>query len=185
MLKKAIAIAALATAAVFAMPAAANADYVPDENISVTGDPVPGGTVSAGFAAGSFTPGEPLSIAITGEPTPSLAALGVFTGTLNTSGIANGSGGATVDFVLPLNATGAYTVVVTGDLSGNVGIASVSVVPADSGPGTTPGTGPDGLVNTGSTLSAMVIWGGIGALLVGTALVVALTVRRNRAHVDA
>jgi len=181
MLKKALAIAALATAAVFAMPAAANADYVPDANIIVTGDITPGGVVTVSFTDGSFTPGETINFAITGEPTPTLGALGAFTGTLNTTGSADGNGATSINFVLPSNATGAYTVIATGVLSGDVGIATVSVTPADSGPG----TGPDGLVNTGSTLPAMVIWGGIGALLVGTALVVALTVRRNRAQINA
>ena len=183
MLKKALAIAALATAAVFAMPAAANADYVPEANIIVTGSVTPGGTVTVSFTAGSFTPGEPISFAISGSPDAGLGALGAVAGTVTTSGTADSSGATAVDFVLPSNAAGTYTVVATGALSGNIGIASVSVTPADAGPGTN--TGPDGLVNTGSTLPAMVIWGSIGALLVGTALVVALTVRRNRSHVDA
>lgn len=183
MLKKAIAIAALATAAVFAMPAAANADYVPDANIIVTGEIVPGGVVTTSFTDGSFTPGETINFAITGEPTPTLGALGLVSGTLNTTGSADANGATSINFVLPSNATGAYTVIATGALSGDIGIATVSVTPADAGPGTD--TGPDGLVNTGSTLPAMVIWGSIGALLVGTALVVALTVRRNRARVDA
>jgi len=181
MLKKALAIAALATAAVFALPAAANAAYVPDSNIIVTGSFTPGGTVTVSFTNGSFTPGEPVAFTITGEPEPTLATLGAVMGTLETTGTADGSGAVAVQFVLPSNAQGTYTITAEGLVSGNIGIAAITVTPADSG-GT---TGPDGLVNTGSEVSALVIWSAIGTLLVGTALVMALQVRRNRTRVDA
>ncbi|NYF11681.1 hypothetical protein HDC94_002837 [Leifsonia sp. AK011] len=163
------------------MPAAANADYVPESNIIVTGSFVPGGVVTVTFTDGSFFPGEPVTFTITGEPTPSLAALGSQMGTLETTGTADAAGAVAVQFVLPSNAQGTYTVTAVGEVSGNIGSAAITVTPADSG-GT---TGPGGLVNTGSELSALVIWGAIGALLVGTALVMALQVRRNRAHTHA
>jgi len=182
MFKKALAIGALALVSLFALPAAANAAYVPAGNIVVTGDTSPGGTVTVTFTDGSFAGGELVEAVVEGDPTASFAALGFVAGTVSTTATANGAGAVSFTYVLPSNANGSYTLTATGlGASGNVGVATITVTPADSG-GT---TGPGGLVNTGSELSALVIWGAIGALLVGTALVMALQVRRNRAHTHA
>lgn len=176
MFKKAIATAAIALVAVFAAPLAAYAAYVPEGNITVAGETVPGGTVTVSFSDGSFNPGEPISSSISGEPTPSLGALGVHAGTITTEGTATSGGAVSFSFVIPSNGAGTYTLTATGLDSGNVGSASVSVTPGDSG--------PDGLVNTGSTLPAMLIWGAVGALLLGTASLAVLTVSRRK-KVDA
>ncbi|MDH6181883.1 hypothetical protein M2152_002065 [Microbacteriaceae bacterium SG_E_30_P1] len=174
MFKKAAAAAAIALIALFAAPAAAHADYVPEGNISVSGSTAPGGTVIVTFSAGSFFPGEPISFTVTGEPTPSLATLGIFTGTVSGDGNAGGDGSFQASFVIPTNGTGVYTFTATGLESGNVGSASITVTPADAGGGT-----DSGLVNTGSTVSALVIWGAVGMLLIGTATVAAITVARR------
>ncbi len=183
MFKKVLAIGALAIVSVLALPAAANAAYVPAGNIIVTGDTSPGGTVTVTFTDGSFAGGELVEAVVEGDPTASFAALGFVAGTDSTTATANDAGAVSFTYVLPSNANGSYTLTATGlGASGNVGIATITVTPPDNGGGT---TGPGGLVNTGSELSALVIWGAIGALLVGTALVAALQIRRNRAHINA
>lgn len=182
MFKKGLAIGALALVSIFALPAAANAAYVPAGNIIVTGDTSPGGAVTVTFTDGSFAGGELVQAEVEGDPTANFAALGFVGGVDTTTATANDAGAVSFTYILPSNASGSYTLTATGlGASGNVGVATITVTPADSG-GT---TGPGGLVNTGSELSALVIWCAIGALLIGTALVTALQVRRNRAHTHA
>ncbi|TFD49811.1 sortase [Cryobacterium frigoriphilum] len=180
MARKTFAVIALAILAVFAVPAAANAaGYVPAGNVSVSGDAVPGGTVTVTFAAGSFTPGEDVSFACTGSGTATLSAFKAATVTLVKT--ASAAGAASVNVTLPANATGTYTVTATGLSSGTVGTAAITVTAIDAGTGAVNNTG-GGLASTGYDAPVLLIWGAGGALLLGIALVVVLTmVRRQRA----
>jgi hypothetical protein len=194
MFKKSLAAVALAVLAVLAVPAAANAaGYVPVGNISVSGPVVPGGTVSVGFADGSFTPGESVSFTLTGENAAG-ATLATFKAVVDSQSLvktASGTGAVSLDVTLPTNASGTYTVTATGLTSGTVGTASLTVATADgAATGSNSGTGagtdaaPGGLASTGYSAPMLVIWGSAGALLLGVALVVVMgIVRRQRATV--
>jgi hypothetical protein len=192
MFKKSLAAVALAVLAVFAVPAAANAaGYVPVGNISVSGAVVPGGTVTVGFADGSFTPGESVSFTLTGENAAG-ATLATFKAVVDSQSLvktASDTGAVSLDVTLPTNASGTYTVTATGLTSGTVGTASLTVATADgAATGSNSGTGTDaatgGLASTGYSAPMLVIWGSAGALLLGVALVVVMgIVRRQRATV--
>jgi hypothetical protein len=188
MFKKSFAAIALAVLAVIAVPTAANAaGYVPVGNVSVSGAVVPGGTVEVGFAAGSFTPGESVSFTLTGENATG-ATLATFKSVVNSQSLvktATDTGAAALAVTLPSDASGTYTVTATGLTSGTVGTASLTVASADGAAGT--GTGTDassgGLASTGYDAPMLAIWAAAGALLLGVALMVALTVvRRQRAN---
>jgi hypothetical protein len=188
MFKKSFAAVALAVLAVLAVPAAANAaGYVPVGNVAVSGAVVAGGTVEVGFAAGSFTPGESVSFALTGENAAE-ATLATFKGVVNSQSLvksAAGSGSVGLAVTLPANASGSYTTTATGLTSGTVGTASLNIASADGATGT--GTGVDssngGLASTGYDAPMLAIWAAAGALMLGLALMVALTVvRRQRAN---
>ena len=173
MARKVFAVIALAVLAVFAVPAAATAaGYVPGGSIIVSGDVEAGGTVTVTFTDGSFEPGEDVSIACTGSGSATLSAFKAATVTLVKTASATGS--VSVDVTLPADATGTYTVTATGLSSGTVGTAALTVTAVDSGSG--------GLASTGYDAPVLLIWGAGGALLLGIALVVVLTiVRRQRA----
>lgn len=181
MARKTFAVIALAILAVFAVPAAANAaGYVPANNVSVSGEAVAGGTVTVTFAEGSFTPGEDVSFAVTGSGTATLSAFKAATVTLVKT--ASATGAASVNVTLPADATGTYTVTATGLTSGTVGTAAITVTAVDAGTGSANTGG--GLASTGYDAPVLLIWGAGGALLLGIALVVVLTiVRRQHATV--
>lgn len=174
MARNVFAMIALAILAVFAAPAAANAaGYVPVGNVVVSGDVVAGGTVTVAFADTSFTPGEDVSFACTGSGTATLSAVKAATTTLVKTASATGS--VSVNVTLPVDATGTYTLTATGLTSGTVGTAALTVSTADS-------SASGGLASTGFDAPMLLIWSAGGALLLGIALVVVLSmVRRQRA----
>jgi hypothetical protein len=103
MFKKIIAGAGIALVALFAAPAAAQAVYAPDESITVTGSPTPGGTVTVAIDA-AFTPGEDVSFTLTGENasgTYTITATGLESGVVGTAAItvvaADGAGNGSGD----------------------------------------------------------------------------------------
>ena len=170
MAKKTLAVIALAFLAIFAVPAAANAAaYVPTGNVSISGSSTAGSEQIVSFTDGSFTPGETVSFAVTGE--------GFATSTMTLTGTANAQGGVTFEFTLPADANGSYSITATGATSGNVGAATVTVAAADAG--TAVGT-DDGLASTGYEAPVLLIWGAAGALLLGIALVLALSIARRQ-----
>ena len=197
MLKKALAVLALAGMALFGTSTAANAaGYVPSGNVSVSGAAVPGGTVTVGFAAGSFSPNESVAISVSGDTAVTLSIVKAAVLTSITKQ-ASASGALSVNVTLPTNATGTYTLTATGLSSGNVGTASITTVPASGGTlantggstgtlantgGSEPGLANTGsLANTGATLPMLMIWIGAGALVLGGAIVGTLAfVRRQR-----
>ena len=183
MAKKTFAAIALAVLAVFAVPAAANAaGYVPEGNVTVSDSTVePGQTVTVGFSADSFTPGESVSFTLTGENAAG-ATLATVKAVVNSTSItktASATGAVSVAVTLPTNAVGSYTLTGTGLTSGSVGTATLSVVAADSATVVKAG----GLASTGYDAPMLAIWAAAGALLLGIALVTVLTVvRRQRAN---
>ena len=185
MIKKAFAVVALAALALFAVPTAATAaGYVAADNITVSGSATPGSEQTVDFADGSFNAGETVTFAVSGA--------GFATSTVTLTGTANAQGGITFKFTLPANASGSYSRTATGVTSGNVGSATITVVPADAGSaegtddglastGNAAGT-DDGLASTGYDAPVLLIWAAAGALLLGIALVLVLgVVRRQKA----
>ncbi|WP_422935383.1 hypothetical protein [Sinomonas sp. P47F7] len=182
MLKKALAVLSFALLALVAAPAAANAaGYVPSGNVTVSGNATPGGTVTVGFAAGSFAANETVSVSVNGDTAVTLSAVKAAVLTTFTKS-ASASGSFSVNVTLPSNATGTYTLTATGLTSGNVGTASITTVPASAGNASLANTsGGAALANTGATLPMLMIWIGAGALVLGVAIVGTLTfVRRQR-----
>lgn len=178
MFEKSLAAAALAVLAVFAVPAAANAaGYVPDSNVSVSGAVAPGGTVEVTFTEGSFTPGEEVSFALTGEhadgATLATFAAGVASQSLVTT--ATEDGAVALDVTLPTDVSGTFTTTATGLSSGTVGTVSLTGGAADAA------GSHSVLASTGYNTPMLTIWASAGALLLGVALVVVLgVVRRQR-----
>ncbi|WP_138416425.1 hypothetical protein [Sinomonas gamaensis] len=194
MLKKALAVLALAGLALFGTSTAANAaGYVPSGNVTVTGNAAPGGTVTVNFAAGSFSGNESVAVSVSGNTgvTLSVVKAAVLT-SFTKQAAANGS--LSVNVTFPTDASGTYTLTATGLTSGNVGTASITIVPAAGGTlantgGTAANTGTlantggsePALANTGATLPMLMIWIGAGALILGAAIIGTLAfVRRQR-----
>jgi len=175
---KMLAVAALAAGALLMGPTAAQAAYVPNDNISVNGLARAGAVLNVIFAPGSFT-GEDVSFAATGKGRAKLAVATVVE-TVTVVKEADASGAVSVDVTLPADASGTYTITATGLTSGTVGTAAITVAAADGGAA---GSG-DELADTGASDSSMLlIWGASGVLLLGVALVVVMTtVRRQRSN---
>jgi predicted aconitase with swiveling domain len=177
--KKSFAAILIAIAAVFAMPLAANAaGYVPAANVTVTDStPAPGQTVTVNFANGSYTggstSGEDVNVGVTGNGTATVAIVKAATVTITKAASATGS--LSVAVTLPANATGTYTLTATGVTSGNVGTAVLTVTAADAG----------GLAATGADFPFLMVWTAGGALLLGVALLLVLTVVRRQRAVSA
>jgi hypothetical protein len=173
--KKSFAAILIAIAAVFAMPLAANAaGYVPAANVTVSDStPAPGQTVNVNFANGSYNNGENVSVGVTGNGTATVAIVKAATVTITKAASATGS--LTVAVTLPANATGTYTLTATGVTSGNVGTAALTVTAADAG----------GLAATGADFPFLMVWTAGGALLLGVALLLVLTVVRRQRAVSA
>jgi len=184
MIKKALAAAALVVVAIFAVPTAAQAAYVPDSLITAPGAIAPGGTGTIGFGAGAFTPGESVSFTLTGENASgaTLASVVTAVSSTSTSKTASASGATSVSVTLPSNASGSYTLTATGASSGNIASVSLSAGTAGgSGTGTDTGTGTgSGLPNTGAMDPTLGIWAGGGLLALGAAFVIVLTVVRRQ-----
>jgi hypothetical protein len=182
MLKKALAVLAVAFVALVAAPSAANAAYVPSNNITVSGNATPGGTVTVNFAAGSFAPNETVSASVSGNTPVTLSAVKAAVVTSFTKQ-ASATGAVAFNVTLPTNASGTYTLTATGLTSGNVGTAAITVVPgangaglADTGSSTSTGAsmgnaGGAALAETGATLPMLMVWIGGGALVLGVAIV--------------
>jgi hypothetical protein len=166
--KKAFIAIFVAIAAVFAMPVAANAaGYVPASYITVTDStPAPGQTVNINFKAGAFQGLETARIAVTGNGSATVGV--VKAATVSTTKTVAADGSLSVAVTLPTDATGTYTVTVTGATSGNVGTATLTVAAAD------------GLAATGANFPFLLVWTAGGALLLGVALLVVLTVVRRQ-----
>jgi len=166
MFKKAIAVTALAVVAFVSVPMAA---FAYDENSTITtsdSTPTPGQAVTVSFNAGSFDNLEPVSLSVSGNGDPGIAALA---GTATVNKQASATGAVTAAVTIPTNGSGTYTVTAAGGTSGRILNAVLTVVAADSG-----------LAVTGSTFPVLWLWVGGGALALGIALVVVLAVSRRQ-----
>lgn len=179
MIKKVIAGLALAAAALFAAPAAAQA-YIPSGDITGPATVAAGG--SGTFSFNGFDPNESVSFTLTGEngagATLASAVAAVTSATVTKA--ADGSGAVSVTVTLPSNATGAYTLTGTGLSSGSIGTIVFSAGSSTGGSATGGSTG--GLPNTGASIPTLGLWAGGGLLALGAAFVIVLTiVRRQKA----
>ncbi|MBF4582930.1 sortase [Curtobacterium sp. VKM Ac-2865] len=180
-MKKLIAAVVLAGAALIATPAAANAaGYVPTSNVSVSGSSVAGGTTVINFGPGSFVGNETVNISVTGAGAVTLGALP--TTTVSKAYVASASGAVNPRITLPAGASGTYTLTATGATSGNVGTAAVTATPAAGAAAVGgAGSGTGSLAFTGGTISALALWVGGGAVVLGGGLLVVRgSVRRQR-----
>jgi hypothetical protein len=170
MFKKALVTGLLAILAVFAVPATANA-YETTDGSDVT--ILPGQAATLTFSG--FDANEP-----TTASAPDAVTLGVVKVITQFSRPANGDG--VVKYTASATQPGTYTITVTG-VSGKVAVGTLTVAPTDSAAGTGSGSGSDGaLPNTGLETPMLIIWGAGGALALGIALTVVLTiVRRQKA----
>lgn len=161
---------ALAAGAIFATPLAAAA-YPADDAARVSDAVVePGGTVTLTVADGTFAPGEPATITVTGENGAG-ARFGMVRAAISTAtyrdATTNGAGGLDpVRIAFPADARGAYTIAVF----------------TSSSPGDTVTVTVNGLSATGADFGPYLgIWVGGAALAVaGGAVAVATTVVRRR-----
>jgi hypothetical protein len=168
MARKLVAAALLALAAVFAIPAAANAaGYA-----TYTGEGP--GVVNAqrGLSvAMQFTDLPPqVPSTASADDNVTLSVLKATTASKPTDAA------GTVTYEAMAEEVGTYTVTVTA--GGEVATATLVVLPEDSAAGGSTG----GLPSTGYDFPVLLLWGGAGAVVLGVALVgVLATVRRNRA----
>lgn len=180
-IKKAAAVLAVSAAMLFAAPVAANAVtiYPPAGSITASASVItPGGSITFYFAAGMFTPGEDVTITLTGESANSATFAAIETKT-SEAGFRTALEDGSIDPVtvtVPSNASGTYTLAAFSSTS--AGDSITFSVSADS---------DDGLAVTGSDSGMLLsLWIGGGALLLaGGAFVAATSVRRQRAKAAA
>ena len=171
MVKKVLAVVALAILAIFAVPAPASAvGYVPGcaTTPTVTGSATPSGVVNVAFCAGTFFNSENVAWTVNG---PTATTLSVFKAVV-TGPFVNAAtpvGAASVNVTLPANAAGTYVVTAVGQTSAIVGTATFTVVVASAG-----------LAGTGYDAPMLLIWSAAGALLLGIGLVVVLSIVRRK-----
>lgn len=186
MFKKIIAAFALVFIAIFAGPVAAHAALYSPAPGTVSGDAVPGGTVTVSWEAGTFDGGEPVQVTVSGNGDVTVAVFKA--GTSSTTKTAAASGALSATIHLPSDASGTYTVTATGADSGKVGTAGFTVGGAGSGTGSDNGSGAagsgsdPGLADTGSTVSILAFWVGGGIVLLGAAFVAVRVVVRRQAR---
>lgn len=163
MTRKLVAAALLALAAVFAIPTVANAaGYTGDGPGAVAAEE--GEAVSLTFS--DLPPTTPSTASADDEVT--LSVLKASTASRPTS--ASGS----VTYSAMATEPGTYTITVTAGQT--VATATLTIAPRDAA------TGAGGLPGTGYDFPIALLWGGVGAVILGGALVAVLTtVRRNRA----
>ncbi|WP_442574744.1 cell wall protein [Microbacterium sp. F51-2R] len=178
-IRKTAAVAAIVAASALAMPVAAQAStiYPPSNACSVVPTVItPGATVTFNCSNGTFTPGEFVSVRVTGNTS---AKVGFIKFAVTSTGGTNASaqGAISVPISFPANANGGYNIEAFSETSAG-GVSSVSVKAAGSGAGSS----SDDLATTGGDSASLLgLWVGGGALvLTGGALAVAATVRRNR-----
>lgn len=177
MIKKVLAGMAIAAAALFVAPAAAQA-YIP------TGDITGPATIAAGgsgtFSFNGFDANESVSFTLTGEngAGASLASVVSAVSSANIVKAADASGAASVTVTLPSNATGAYTLTGTGGSSAAIG--SIVFSAGSSTGGSASGGSTGGLPNTGATIPTLGLWAGGGLLALGAAFVIVLTIVRRQ-----
>jgi hypothetical protein len=175
--------AVLVAVGIFVGPVAANAAYTPSTG-TVSGSLTPGSTDTISFPGGTFDPSDEVTFTISGA---GAVTVGMFkANTASGSVHADGSGGASDTITLPTDATGSYSITAAGVPSGRIGVATITIAgTGGSGSSSASGSGSagggSGLADTGSNISMLVIWAGVGAVGLGIAFIIVLTiVRRQR-----
>ncbi|QAY74709.1 hypothetical protein ET445_16570 [Agromyces protaetiae] len=162
MFRRILAAAAIAVAAVIAVPVAANAVGYTAQGPTVT--EAVGGSADLTFSG--FPANTPSTATAPDAVTLSVLKASTFSRPTD----ANGS----VTYTATASQPGTYTITVTA--GGVVATGTLTVLPADSEAG-----GDDGLSATGYDAPVLAIWIAGGALLLGAAIVVVVTsVRRSR-----
>lgn len=172
MLKKTFAAVVVAGALLFTGASAANADYTPDEDITVS-DTTP-------------APGQPFVITVINIPQPIATVTFTVTGPVGTS-LASVATATTASIDKPVTADRTSSVTVTSPNAGTVTVAAVGDDGTDLGTTTVTvaaaGAGDDDeLPSTGGTVPTAALWVGAGALGLGGLAVVAATARRRAAQ---
>lgn len=177
MFKKSLATAALAVIAVFAFAPAANAaDYVSDSAVTVTAPAQQGETARVTFDDAAFNAGESVTFTVTGSVGVQLAVVKAAVDTSLTKD-ASSTGSSSVTVAIPDDATGSFSL--TASAASATYTATLTVIAADA-------AGPvavdNGLASTGYNAPVLLIWGAVGILVLGVALVlVRISVRRQHA----
>jgi hypothetical protein len=182
MLKKSLAIFALAAVAFLAVPAPANAiaPYPPaGPCASVTGIPAPGATVTVDFHDGCFTPDEQYDVTVTGQGTVTLAAVNAATATIRNTATSTGAGSLQVTF--PQDANGSYVVNAVGITSQRTCSVRMDVVSSSTAVAT-PTVPLASLASTGSEFPTLALVGAGGLIVIGAAITIVLA-RRSRSAV--
>lgn len=175
-LRSILAATAVAAAVVFATPAVAQASTIYPPSGSCTTSPptvTPGSTTTFACKAETFSPGDDVTITVTGE-NGSDAVIGMVKlapSTASGNVVAQSDGSlAGVKITFPSSARGTYNIAAISSTSAG-STAAVTVTNAD---GSLPATGLDS-----TTLTGLFIGGGI-LLVGGAALAVVAMVRRQR-----
>jgi hypothetical protein len=179
MAKKIWAAILLVIAGVLVAPMAANAAYSSGSGV-VSGNAVPGGTVSVAWADGTFGANDPVRVTVDGQGTVTIAAFKA--ATVSAQKTADADGALAVSFTLPSDASGTYNVTATDLSNGNIGTATFTVGSAagNGGSGAAGSSSGSGLADTGSTISILAFWFAGGIVLLGAAFVaVRVIVRRQ------
>ncbi|MGV8896375.1 MAG: LPXTG cell wall anchor domain-containing protein [Rhodoglobus sp.] len=177
MFKKALVVAVLATATVLALPFAAVAadPYVDPAKVQTSDStPAPGEPVTITFTDLAFDSLEPVTGTVDADSPATIAIIKTAVqGSVTKTSSATGA----VAFTVTGAAAGSYRVTATGQTSGTVGVATFTVVAADAATGS-----GSGLPNTGAEIPTLAIWVGGGALALGVALVLVMTISRRRSN---
>ncbi|WP_409047331.1 hypothetical protein AB2L57_13490 [Microbacterium sp. HA-8] len=187
MLKKSLLVGLAATMIIMGGASAAHAesdlgDYT--EDVSVTVFPTvirPLETSTITFSEDYFDPNELVGVVVDGESgaDAGLAAIApAARSSLTTSKTAAADGSMVAVFTAPADGDGVYNVSFSGSRDYT---AVITVVPFGVDVPSAVSVSDGSLANTGGGISPVMIWVGIGALALGSATVVATTVRRRRA----
>src|SRR6478609_3229408 len=135
-IRKTAAVAAIVAASALALPAAAQADtiYPPSNACNVVPTVVtPGATVTFNCTNGTFTPGEFVSVRVTGNTS---ARVGMIKFAVTSTGgtTASGTGSISVPVTFPSNASGTYNFEAFSETSAG-GASSASISTTGSGAG--------------------------------------------------
>ena len=187
MLKKkfaAVSVAVLAAFLILPAATAANAaTYVPEENITFPAITQPGETAVISVPAGSFVPNESVVYSVSGD---TAVTFGIFKSAAVVSThatVATATGASSVSVILPTNATGTYSVSALSASGITLPAVAIGTPIADAGAAAASGdlAATGDLASTGFNAPLLVIWGAVGVILLGVAMVAVLRLKRRSA----
>jgi hypothetical protein len=185
MAKKFIAALIVGVALVVAAPAAANAvPYTKGSSCSISPTIVNAGdTATLTCDGGTFQPSELVQYSVSGEngSDANLASFRTATSTAHAVKAASSDGSAILKVTVPKDATGAYKITGTGEVSKAASAATVTVLPADTAASTTTTATGSTIASTGSVIAGYVAWIGGALVVLGLIILALLAARRRRA----